>query len=530
MSPTSHSDHTHFGLSVVVVGNDALIEALPARPIQFAHACRAAGFDMAFPASWGDELLAEATLRKLETSSGRPAVLCSCPMVRRRLLGSGQELSPLIVSTVAPSVAAGRYVRALLGPRLAFLAYVGSCPSASDKVFDAHYSPAEFLDRLREQRIDLLQQPEIFEAVLPPDRRRHVSLPGGCPTEEALALRSHERSLVSLEGDDIALELAQHLLTRQPVLVDLAPALGCACSGVTPRTLGNSARVAVMSLEPPRATSAVVDPTLTPSLDVPVEPSAEPPARESDQPDRDDPGLPQSRADRTVVGPPSIAGTSQDVAGMAPRTRFAVTPPRALPVSESEEPPRERSGDGSPAEPARSVVEAESPTVTVQSPEARERRRPPAPALTYVTRSTPGGFPKIAVETRPDEHLPRAYLARRPTHRRPDAENAKPVGEDAVAALEREVPVETVSAAPPPTLPRSESHVVPRSAPLLSPTSAPRGRSRATTSPPPPPPPRRPATPPERERRHVGWVVAGRVLLVLLLAILMLVALQLLAS
>lgn len=481
---------------------------------------------MALPASWGDELLAEATLRKLETSSGRPAVVCSCPMVRHRLLGSGQELSPLIVSTVAPSVAAGRYVRALLGPRLAFLAYVGSCPSANDKVFDAHYRPAEFLDRLREQRIDLLQQPEVFEAVLPPDRRRHVSLPGGCPTADALALRSHERSLVTLEGDDIALELAQHLLTRQPVLVDLAPALGCACSGVTPRTLGSSARVAVMSLEPPRATSAVVDPALTPSLDVPVGPSVERPSRAWDQPDSDDPDLLESSAGRTAVPPRSIVETSEAAAGLAPRPRFAVTPPRALPVSEAAEPSRERHGVGPPTEPPQSAARADSPPVTVQRAEPRERRRPPTPSLTYVTRSTPGGFPKMAVEKRPDEHLPRAYLVRRPSHRRTDPGHAKVIENDAVAAFEREVRVDTAPAAPPPARPRSEPHVEPRSAPVLPPTSAPRGPSRAPTS---PPPRRRAATRPERERRQVGWVTIRRILLVLLLVVLTLVALRLLA-
>src|SRR3972149_2302342 len=47
-------------LTILVVGNDTVIEALPARPIQLAHACGRAGFDLVVPLSWGDQLVAEA--------------------------------------------------------------------------------------------------------------------------------------------------------------------------------------------------------------------------------------------------------------------------------------------------------------------------------------------------------------------------------------------------------------------------------------------------------------------------------------
>jgi len=39
------------GLAIVVIGTDTLIEALPARPVQLAHACDALGFDLAIPLS-----------------------------------------------------------------------------------------------------------------------------------------------------------------------------------------------------------------------------------------------------------------------------------------------------------------------------------------------------------------------------------------------------------------------------------------------------------------------------------------------
>ena len=105
---------------------------------------------------------------------------------------------------------------------------------------------------------------------------RFVSLPGGCPSAEMLWQRCHERALIGLDQDDLAIELAQHLLARQSVLVDVAAALGCHCSGVTAKTPGRTARVAVMSLEPPRTTSPVVDSSAVPSLDASPFDGAEP--------------------------------------------------------------------------------------------------------------------------------------------------------------------------------------------------------------------------------------------------------------
>ncbi len=269
MPPEYPADQPSHALSIAIVGNDALIEALPARPIQFAHACRAAGFDVVLPESWGDELVADATLRKLESLNGDPAVFCSCPIVRERLLASGSDLDPLLIMMVAPPVAVARYARVLYGARVGYLAYIGDCPAARSPDFDVQFHTRDFLEELRRAGIDALDQPMVFDAVLPPDRRRFVSLPGGCPSAEMLWQRCHGRALVGLELDDLAIELAQHLLARQSVLVDVAAALGCHCSGVTAKTRGRNARVAVMSLEPPRTSSPVVDSSAISSLEVP---------------------------------------------------------------------------------------------------------------------------------------------------------------------------------------------------------------------------------------------------------------------
>jgi hypothetical protein len=257
-------------LAVLVVGTDTIIEALPARPIQLAHACGELGFDLVIPLSWGDELVAEAALRELEAGSERKAVFCSCPLVRQRLLQSGADLAEVMVSLVPSPVAVARHLRDTMGSRLGSITFVGRCPGATAQEFDASYEPAIFLGLLQERGIMLESQPDAFVDRLPPDRRRHVSLPGGCPAPEILWLRCHETSLVELNGNDLALELAQSLLAAQPVLIDLAAAVGCHCCGVTPATAGTSARVAVTSLEPPRAVTPVVTDAILPELAVVV--------------------------------------------------------------------------------------------------------------------------------------------------------------------------------------------------------------------------------------------------------------------
>jgi hypothetical protein len=257
-------------LAVLVVGTDTLIEALPARPIQLAHACGELGFDLVVPLSWGDELVAEAALRDLEGEPPSQAVLCSCPLVRRRLLQSGSDLAAAMVSLVSPPVAVGRHLRASLGDRIGSLTFVGRCPGATTPEFDVTYDPLGFLQILHDRGIKLESQPDTFLDRLPPDRRRHVSLPGGCPSPEMLWQRCHEMSLAELDGPDLALEIAQLLFLAQPTLVDIAAAVGCHCCGVTAENTGVSARVAVTSLEPPRSTTPVITEAILPDLSLTV--------------------------------------------------------------------------------------------------------------------------------------------------------------------------------------------------------------------------------------------------------------------
>lgn len=262
--PTSQTSPT----SVVILGADAVLAALPATSVQLAHACQALGYDMAFPATWGDELVAEGCLRHLASTEKDPAILAACPYVLDRLTRAGGELVPQMIVLAAPPVAAARYLRAAFAQRTVRITYIGSCPSATDPSIDARLEPGAFLDALAERGIVLAELPEFFESVLPPDRRRYRSLPGGAPAADKLAADDPRRALVELEGEDFLVELAQRLVTRQHALIDVSLAAGCACAGTV-----RGARATLVALEPPRAQGPVVDPHV--GIDLTVDASSE---------------------------------------------------------------------------------------------------------------------------------------------------------------------------------------------------------------------------------------------------------------
>ena len=256
--------------TVAIVGNDAVLQAAPATPVQLAHACLRRGFAVAVPASWGDELVAVETVRRLAGRAQGPSVMCVCPFVRSRLLAPGPDLAPFLVSLVAPPVAVARYLRAVYGDLGVHITYIGSCPSADDAAIDVSLTPADFFADIAERGIALSEQPLVFDSIVPPDRRRWSSLPGGVPSPDVLWNEADGRTLVEIDPDDVSTDLAQHIITREHVLLDVAPSLGCVCSGAIASLKPRSARVAVTALEPPRAFGPVIDPQTVVVLDAPV--------------------------------------------------------------------------------------------------------------------------------------------------------------------------------------------------------------------------------------------------------------------
>jgi hypothetical protein len=304
---------------IVILGTDALLAALPASPVQLAHACLRAGFANAIPASWGDEIIATAVLRRLADFGTAPAIQCTCPIVAHRLLSVSADLRSVLVTLVPPPVALARYVRTLSQPSRTRITYVGACPGALDDAIDIRMTPDALIAMLAERQIAVDEQPRVFESIIPPDRRRFRSQSGGTPTAEALWTETGARALVEIEGEDFVAEIAQQVLTGKMVLLDASTRLGCACAGAAAGLSAKEARARVAALEPPRATSPVIEEDVPIELDLLV------------------PAAPRTPIDVVAVSPvaadPPLSAFAQGARGGVvrvgpPPSAHAITPPR----------------------------------------------------------------------------------------------------------------------------------------------------------------------------------------------------------
>ena len=254
--------------SVLILGTDAALAAAPATPVQLVHACQAAGYDAVIPASWGDELVAARVIDRLSKADG-PVVQCSCPRVAERLSESAESIGQLMVCLVPPPIATAQYVRALFEPSRPQITFVGTCPSGANPPIDVWMSPPEFLTWLEARGIHCHEQPTEFDSVIPADRRRFFSEPGGIPSRHALRQSGGGIDLVELRDDDVIVDLAQQLLQKGRALIDVALPLDCACSGRVAGVGADAARPRVREMEPPRALSPVVDHSQRLALDAP---------------------------------------------------------------------------------------------------------------------------------------------------------------------------------------------------------------------------------------------------------------------
>jgi len=245
-------------VAVIVLGADAVLSARPATPVQLWHACLAVGYDLAVPATWGDELIAAEALRALSTHPETVAVMCSCPMVARALAETRADVARHLVSLVAPPVATARYLRRVYGERRVHISYTGACPAAGDSAIDSWITPAELLARFAASQVVLADQPELFESTLPPDRRRHLSQPGGLPTAERAGAITRPRRIHAVNDADALRSLERHLASNVRTLLDVAPRAGCSCSGMVPGMAASEARIAVTALEPPHSARPVM--------------------------------------------------------------------------------------------------------------------------------------------------------------------------------------------------------------------------------------------------------------------------------
>ena len=423
---------------IVVLGTDAVLAAQPGTAVQLAHACLRAGFANVIPASWGDELIASALLRKLGESGPGPAIACSCPIVAHRLLSASADLRPVLVPFVPPPVAVSRYVHLLARPSRARITYVGNCPGAIDDSIDIRMSPDALISMLAERRIVIEDQPRVFESVIPADRRRFRSQPGGLPSADALWSAGGARRLVEVSNGDLVSGIAQHIIADDNVLIDAAVALGCVCSGAA----AHGGRDAVVAIEPPRAGSAVIDETAPIQLELRV------------------PAASRTPVDVMAISPLSTPSAAH------PALPISRTPPDSAPVSgplvgATWDPPRRHTPPGGANVPDVPGVARQGDSRDRRTlPRAYIVRRRPSPRSTPVVPDTPRPSAQEAAPAQPEP----ASSNDRASHKSRDARDAneddegeqdeetasvEAVTEDPTPAAEFE-PVESPATAPEP--------------------------------------------------------------------------------
>jgi len=252
-------------ISIAILGNDALLAAAPALPVQLMHAALAAGFDAVVPVSLGDELTAGETLRLTQLYGRRPVVQCCCPFSLAQLCKRDPSLAGVTVAVSPPAVALARALR-LERSDVPHITFIGRCPGAQDPSINLQVFPEPFLRGLARKGIVLNAQPDVFADRIPPDRRRFLSLPGGAPRPE-LVEALLRRTVVTLSAKmNPLLAVADALFEGGVTMIDPAGAYRCVCAGADSAPSVMEGRAAIAMLEPARASSPIID--ASPRLDL----------------------------------------------------------------------------------------------------------------------------------------------------------------------------------------------------------------------------------------------------------------------
>lgn len=201
------------GRAVLLLPTEALVYFYPATPEQLINACFAAGFRRVYFESVGDELVAAEYLRLWRENERKSWIRSTSPIVVNYCRTKLPELLPFLAPVVTPSVALARYVRAQEAadppdsgtadadpadsgtartpqPDLTLI-YAGvGAPgiNGDESAIDVCISLEELEELLHEAGAAPLDQ-RLTLSRMPPERRRHLSLPGGLP----LALLEEQR-------------------------------------------------------------------------------------------------------------------------------------------------------------------------------------------------------------------------------------------------------------------------------------------------------------------------------------------------
>jgi diguanylate cyclase (GGDEF)-like protein len=185
--------------TLLVLPSEVVVRFYPATPEQLVNACLAAGFRAVFFESLGDELVAAEYLRIWQAEEQGTWIRSTSPIVVDFIRAKYPNLVPYLVPVVTPTVALARYLRHTLGEASIVYAGVHSAGPEGRNGVDASLSLVE-LDELFEKREARPADQPVTLRSIPPERRRHLSFPGGLPREMLDELRLSSRGFMKLRG------------------------------------------------------------------------------------------------------------------------------------------------------------------------------------------------------------------------------------------------------------------------------------------------------------------------------------------
>lgn len=211
------------GRVALILPSEATVFFYPATPEQVINACFDAGFERIYFESVGDELVAGEYLQLWRESEGHSWIRSTSPIVVNYCRTKLPELLPFLAPVVTPAVALARYIRALervtvpAGPRTLpatraangasgepalQIIYAGvGVPGVNgdSSAIDMVISLMELESILHEEGVAPLDQSLTLRR-MPPERRRHLSLPGGLPLPMLDEQRQSSRKFKRVRG------------------------------------------------------------------------------------------------------------------------------------------------------------------------------------------------------------------------------------------------------------------------------------------------------------------------------------------
>lgn len=256
------------GRAVLLLPTEALVYFYPATPEQLINACFAAGFKRVYFESVGDELVASEYLRLWRENGRRSWIRSTSPIVVNYCRTKLPELLPFLVPVVTPAVALARYVRAQEASenggdlRIVYAGVGAPGVNGDESAIDVCISLEELEELLHEAEAAPLDQ-QLTLSRMPPERRRHLSLPGGLPLAMLEEQRQSSRRFKRERGVQGLPAVARALIGEESELgfVDVLPFdgnLGHPAYG-PPEDLYWRRQIADL-VEPRRSESPVVEP------------------------------------------------------------------------------------------------------------------------------------------------------------------------------------------------------------------------------------------------------------------------------